>query len=211
MDRVKTAITSSFMGLVRRAPCPMCGATVAVNLGFSTFMLCPNCGDYLEAVDKQLCQMDPTLVKSIPTFGAPTPWTDMQGPTFGTISFFQWDDLAGDLTQWILTKKEGVRVLDANWPAVCCVCGRTPTREEAISRKFSFTPPGIIRVREKQATVVAKGVPHCDEHEHGAVFDRVMFSTPGQETVLGLVFCSYAYQIEFRRLNPWKWTDVRVG
>lgn len=34
-----------------------------------------------------------------------------------------------------------------------------------------------------------------------------MFSTSGQETVVGLFFRSYAYQIEFRKLNRWRWAD----
>jgi hypothetical protein len=202
-----TAITSSFMGLVRRGPCPVCGATVAVNLGFTTLMLCPNCGDYLEVIEKKLCQMDPTLVETRPLFAAPTPWTDMYAPRFETISLPQWDDLLVDGTESILTKQEGVRVLDAKWPAICCVCGEQPIREETIAQKFVFTPPGFIRVRSKEATIIAKGIPHCAEHEHGAVFERAMFSTPGQETVVGLFFRSYAYQIQFRKLNPWRWAD----
>lgn len=203
----ETLIISSFMGLVRRGPCPVCGATVAVKFGFTRMMLCPNCGDYLEAVEKKLRQMDQTLIESTPTFAAPTQWTDMRSPTFETISFFQWDDLVTNATEWMLTGKEGVRVMDAKWPGVCCVCGEPPTREETTAQKFVFTPPGIIRVRSKQATIIAKGIPHCAEHEHGAVFERAMFSTPDQETVVGLFFRSYAYQIQFRKLNPWRWVD----
>ena len=47
------------------------------------------------------------------------------------------------------------------------------------------------------------GVPYW----HGAVFEPAMFPTPGQETAVGLFFRSYAYQIQFRRLNPWNWAD----
>ena len=205
MERNETPITSSFMGLKKRGACPVCGATVAVNLGFSTLMLCPNCGDYLEAVEKKIRQMDPTLIKPTPAFAAPTPWADMYAPTLGTISFFQWDDLVTDVTERVLTKNEGVRVLDAKWPTVCCVCGQPPTGAETTTQKFAFTPPGLIRVRSKEATIIAKGIPHCAEHSHGAVFERAMFSTPEQETVVGLFFRSYAYQIQFRKLNPWKW------
>lgn len=207
MERKETPITSSFMGLKKRGACPVCGATVAVNLGFSTLMLCPTCGDYLEAVEKKLRQMDPTLIKSTPTFAVPTPWPDMCAPTFETISLFQWDDFLTDTTERILTKTKGVRVLDAEWPVVCCVCGQPATRTETTSQKFNFTPPGLIRVRSYKATVIAKGIPHCAEHCHGAVFERAMFSTPEQSTVVGLFFRSYAYQIEFRRLNPWKWIE----
>lgn len=210
MDRRKTAITSSFLGLVRRGSCPVCGAPIAVNLGFTTLMLCPNCGDYLEVVEKQLRQMDPTLINPTPSFAAPTPWPDMCSPTFPTISFHQWDDLITEATDWVLTKKEGLRVIDAKWPAGCCVCGEQPTREETTGQKFTFTPPGLVRVRSKEATIIAKGIPHCAEHEHGAVFERAMFSTPQQQTVVGLFFRSYAYQIQFRNLNPWKWEAPSV-
>jgi hypothetical protein len=207
MDRIKTAIESSFMGLAKQAPCPVCGETITVSFGFTSLMLCPNCGDYLEVVDNMLCQMEPTSVSSIPAFAAPTPWADMHAPRVETISFFQWDDLIVEATEWALTKKAGARVLNAQWPNVCCVCGAPPTRVERTARTFIFTPPGLIRVRSKQATMIATGIPHCSEHEQGAVFERAMFSTPGQTTVVGLFFRSYAYQIQFRKLNPWRWTD----
>jgi|GEM_PF-1295423 len=203
---LSTPVESSFMGLVRRAPCPVCGETIAVNFGFTTLMLCPNCGDYLEVVDNMLSQMDPTSISSIPAFAAPTPWADMHAPRVETISTFQWDDLIVDATEWALTRKAGARVLDAQWPNVCCVCGAPPTREESMANTFIFTPPGLIRVRSKQATIIAAGIPHCSEHEHGAVFERATFSTPEQTTVVGLFFRSYAYQIQFRKLNPWSWT-----
>jgi hypothetical protein len=171
-------------------------------------MLCPNCGEYLELVEKKLRQMDPTLIKSTPAFAAPTPWTDMYAPRFETISLLQWDDLVSDANESIVTKKDRLRVLDAEWPTVCCVCGEPPTRGETTARKFVFTPPALIRVRSKEATIIAKGIPHCAEHEHGAVFERAMFSTPEQETVVGIFFRSYSYQIQFRKLNAWRWADA---
>lgn len=202
----ETPITSTFLGLVKRGTCPVCGAPIAVNFGFSTMMLCPNCGDYLEVVEKKIRQMDPTRLsphcEGGSGFAAPTPWTDMQAPRVGAISF----SVASALTDMVLTKKEGVRALDAKWPTGCCVCGKPATREETISARFTFSPPALIR-RDREATVIAKGVPHCAEHKQGARFERAMFSTPQQETIVGLFFCSYAYQIEFRRLNPWKWCE----
>jgi hypothetical protein len=191
------------MGLVKRGICPVCSAPISVNLGSSSMMLCPNCGDYLEVVEKKLRQMDPTLVTLQPLFAAPTPWTDMQAPRFGAISF----GIEDALTDMILTKKEGVRVLDAKWPAGCCVCGKHATREETITARFIFAPPGLMFRRDKEATVIAKVVPHCAEHKDGARFERAMFSTPQQETIVGLFFRSYAYQIQFRKLNPWKWRE----
>lgn len=209
MERTETPITSSFLGLVKRGACPVCGAPISVNLGSSSMLLCPNCGDYLEVSEKKLRQMDPTLVIPDTTFlltpglafAAATPWTDMQAPRFRALSF----DMESTVTEMFLTKKEeGVRVLDAKWPSICCVCGKPATREETTAAQFIFAPPGIIRY-DKEVMVVAKGIPHCAEHKKGAQFERAMFSTPEQETVVGLFFRSYAYQIQFRKVNPWKW------
>lgn len=206
--QMKTPIKSSFMGLVKRGSCPVCGEPIAVNFGFTTLMLCPSCGDYLEVVDRMLCRMDPESISAIPAFAAPISWADMCAPRLETISFFQWDDMVTEATEWALTKKDGSRLLDARWPDGCCVCWEPATREETTATTFVFTPPGLIRVRSQSATITAMGIPHCAEHEHGAVFERAMFSTPGQTTAVGLFFRSYAYQIEFRELNPWKWPEV---
>jgi hypothetical protein len=206
MELNETPITSTFLGFVKRGRCPGCDSPIAINFGFSSMMLCPNCGDYAEVVQNRLRQMDPTLVashcQSGGGFAAPTPWTDMHAPRFGAIAF----DIEGFVTEAILTKKERTRFFDAQWPAGCCVCGRPATREETIAARFTFTPPGLVRASDKEAMVMAKGVPYCDEHKEGAQFERAMFSTPEQETNVGLFFRSYAYQIRFRKLNPWKWS-----
>ena len=209
MEGKETLITSIFLGLVKRGICPVCDAPIAVNFGFSSMMLCANCGDYLEVVEKKLRQMDTTLVtphcQGGLGFAAPTPWTDMQVPRFGAISF----DLESAMTDMVLTKKEGARLFDAKWPAGCCVCGKPVTCEETTTARFtfSFAPPGRMRREKKEATVIAKGIPHCAEHKDGARFERARFSTPEQETIVGLFFRSYAYQIQFRKLNPWKWRE----
>ena len=127
----------------------------------------------------------------------------MQAPRLGAISF----DMESAVTDMVLTKKEGARIIDAKWPPGCCVCGKPAAREETTAAQFTFTPPGLIRVRDKEATVIAKGVPYCVEHKDGARFERAMFSTPEQETIVGLFFRSYAFQIQFRKLNPWKWRE----
>jgi hypothetical protein len=126
----------------------------------------------------------------------------MQAPRLGAIAF----DIESAVTEMVLTKKEGARVFDAKWPAGCCVCAKPATREETTAARFTFAPPGLIR-RDKEAMVIAKGVPYCADHKDGAQFERAMFSTPEQETVVGLFFRSYAYQIQFRILNPWKWRE----
>jgi hypothetical protein len=205
----KTPITSSFLGFVKRGRCPLCDEPIAVNFGFKSLMLCRNCGDYLEVADNNLLQMDPKSVMERPAFAAPTEWSDMRSPTYETIPLSfptETVEVAGELAQEILMKKEGVRLVAAKWPAGCCVCGEPSTRSETTSQTFIFVPPGIIRVRDSRATVMAKDIPHCSRHKHGAQFDRAMFSTPEQETTVGLFFRSYAYQIQFRQLNPWKWS-----
>jgi hypothetical protein len=200
MERKETPVTSSFLGLMKKGTCPLCGESISINFAFSSMMLCQNCGDYLEVVEKKLRQMDATRLAQMPIFGAPTPWPDMQAPRFTEIPF----DIENALGEMVLIKKEGVRVFDAKWPLVCCVCERPATREETLIARFIFSPPGIIR-GQKEATVVAKGVPHCAEHKNGARFERATFSTSLQETVVGVFFRSYAYQIQFRKLNPLKW------
>jgi hypothetical protein len=202
MERKETPITSSFLGLVKKGACPVCGEPVSTTFGISSMLLCQNCGDYLEIVDKKLRQMDPTQIAEMPIFGAPTPWPDMQAPRFSQLSL----TLAGALTEMVMTKKEGVRVFDAKWPSGCCVCGKTATREESLAIRVIFAAPtgGPMR-KQKEATVVVKGVPHCAEHTNGARWERALLSTESQPTVLGLFFRSYPYQTQFRKLNPLKW------
>lgn len=200
MERKETAITSSFLGLVKNGPCPLCGGLISIPFLFSGMMLCDNCGDYLQIVDKKLRQIDQMDVAEMPIYGAPTPWPDMQAPRFNEISF----DLNSALTEMVMTKKEGVRVFDAKWPPGCCVCGKPATREETLTTRIIFSPPARIR-KQKEAMVVVKGVPHCAEHENGARFGRATLSDSQHMTVVGLFFRSYAYQIQFRKLNPCKW------
>jgi len=196
----ETPLVSSFLGLVKRGTCPCCGAPIAPGLGASSMILCTRCGDYLEIAGKNLRQMDTHASTQRPAFAAPTPWADMQAARHGGALALS---AANALTDMILTKKEGVRVLEAQWPAGCCVCGKPATREQRIAERFVFTPPGLIRVTDKEVTVVAQGIPLCAEHQDGAAFGPVLL--PGASMPLGIMFRSYAYQIQFRKLNPWKW------
>jgi hypothetical protein len=207
MERKETPIKSSFLGFVKEARCPVCDAAIDLSVGSSSSsrLLCSGCGEYLEVAGKNLRQIEPTTVLWEPEFAAPTPWTDMARP-MGTVLHF---DMTAALTEMVTTKNVGTRVLDALWPPGCCVCGKAATRAETISTHFSFTPRGggFRQLPRQEATVVAEGVPHCDEHKVGARFDRTQFSNPGHDTIVGLKFRSYAYQIEFRNLNAWKWRD----
>jgi hypothetical protein len=207
-EQKETPIISSFVGFVKKGTCPVCGLALSPGFGApSSWMLCPSCGEYSIVSGKNLKQVDTALIFQSHVFAAPIPWTDMRSPTFPMISFtHSVDDYVKDtLTDMVMVKKDGVRFFDAKWPKCCCVCGEQATREESIAQRFNFTPPGKIRVREHEATVIAKGVPHCALHKNGAIFDRAAFGTDAHETTVGLLFRSYAYQIQFRQLNPWKW------
>ena len=209
MNCKETSLVSGFLNLVRRGPCPVCEAPIEVTMGATVHLLCPSCGEYLETVQKKtkLRRMAQSSTTPWPIFAAPTPWSDIESPVGETASFFKtWDDLPGDLTEWALTRKPSVRVLDAEWPEGCCACGKPAVRKTATTSKFTFRPPEqMIGVRRDQATLIAKGIPHCAEHKDSAYFDVVRFDVKNEPSRVGLRFRSYAYQIEFRRLNPWKW------
>ena len=208
MDYKETPIISSFMGIVKKGVCPVCSAGLSPGFDAPNLLLCPRCGEYSEVVQKNLRRVETSRVLSQPVFAAPTPWKDMHAPTFQTISFsISVEDYFKDvLTDLTMKKKEGLRTLDAQWPVGCCVCGKQAVRQEGTAEKFTFVPPGIIRARDHEATVAAKGVPHCAEHKGGVCFGRATFGTTGHVTVVGLLFRSYAYQIQFRKMNPWTWS-----
>jgi hypothetical protein len=200
MEPKETPIQSAFMGFVKRAECPGCGALLAKNL-VSSIVLCSQCGDYAAFGEKTLKPVEPAAVELRPFFAAPTSWPDIQAPTFSTLMH-----PAVTLAEMIRTKKEDARLLEARWPEGCCVCGKPAARVETISQRVGFSPPeGLLSRAQKETTVVAKDIPHCGEHKDGARFERVVSFGDTDVMALGIFFRSYAYQIQFRRLNPWKW------
>ena len=200
IEREETPVRSSFLGFVKRAECPACGTLLTKNLGES-WVLCSKCGDYSSFEAKTLRRVDRSLVRDVALFAAPTPWPEMQAPLFSEVRH-----PVAALTDMFLTKSEGVRLLDAKWPEGCCVCGKPSTREETISQQLGFSAPsGGASRQKKEATVVARGIPHCAEHEGGARFERLISFGDEDLMILGLFFRSYPYQIRFRKLNPWKW------
>ena len=203
MQNKESPITSGFLGMVKKSTCPCCNIALSWGLSIGTG-LCPNCGEYLDfdKSKKNLRQADSETVRERPFFAAPTPWDDIISPLGSAISL----SAASAVTDMLLTKKDGIRVLEANWPEGCCVCDKPATREEKIVARYTFTPPGVIRVGQKQVTLVANGCPHCAEHKNGASFDIARFINIHQPSRVGLLFRSYSWQIKFRRLNPWKWT-----
>jgi hypothetical protein len=209
-DYKETPIISSFMGFVKKGTCPVCGSPLSPDMTCPKWILCPNCGEYMTVHEKKLRQVESNFISAQHNFAAPTPWMDMWDITFPTISLATdvEDYLKDTANELLMTKKDGVRILDAKWPDGCCVCGKPATKVEAMSQRFTFVPPGIIRVKDHEATLVAKGIPHCSEHKQGAQFNRATFGTETHNTVVGLLFRSYAYQKQFRNLNPWIWPYI---
>jgi hypothetical protein len=192
-------ITTGFGG---EGPCPVCNSRIQTYFGNESDIPCKTCGRYLDAKNKMLREIDPHCLAGKPTFAAPTPWTDIDAARSKTISLSK-EDYISDA---ILIRKEGVRVLDAHWPEGCCVCGKKATREQTVVNTFVYTPPGVIRIQDKEVTVVVKGVPHCAEHQDGVAFGNTNFGNPPRRYGFSLLFRSYDYRNKFMKLNPWKWT-----
>jgi hypothetical protein len=197
----ETPITSTFLGFVKKAPCPNCGAVLTRSpAGFS---LCSKCGDYAEFGERTARPLAPEA-KGFEYF-APTPWTDMENSIVGAVLRL---DPANAILDSLRAKKTEGRVLDARWPAECCVCGAPATRSETISAQVEYQEAKaatamrpILRTR-----VAASGVPHCAAHENGARFARVSdFGDRRHRGELGLAFRSHGGQLRFRKLNPWSW------
>lgn len=200
MEIRETPVTPSFLGFVKKAPCPVCGTVLAKSLG-TAGVLCSGCGDYSVFGDKTLRRMDADSLRDAPAFAAPTPWPDLQAPTFGALKH-----PVAALDDLLRTNKEAARLLDARWPEGCCVCGKPSVRGENLAQQVGFSPPNGLKPRQsKETVVIARGVPHCAEHQEGARFERVIAFGDADISVLGLFFRSYAYQIKFRAMNPWKW------
>lgn len=196
----ETPIRSQFLGFVKTAACPTCGVQLKKSPGAS-MDLCAKCGEYARWGKETLRAEAADAVASMPIYAAPTPWDDMECPTFGVLKH-----PVAAIMDMVMTKKEGVRLMDAKWPEGCCVCGKPATRTEDLTQRVGFSPPNGAGMRQdKEATVVVQGVPHCAEHKGGACFERVLSFGNVGIMVLGLFFRSYAYQKRFRELNPWRW------
>jgi hypothetical protein len=203
MERKQVPIIGRFFGIFKKAACPVCDTPLSGIFSITSGQpaLCANCGEYIETKGKIIRQVDPESIASRPEFAAATPWIDMLSPRVGGIA----PTAANALTEMLLTKTEGVRLVEATWPTGCCVCGSTPMRTENIASDFIFTAPGTVMRQDKKVTIIAKGIPHCSAHQGGVCFERVSFVDLSRQTVVGIFFRSYAYQIRFRKLNPWKW------
>ncbi len=176
--------------------CPECSAKVKVVLFEGTYILCKNCGEYLEVADKKLCRMDINHIADNPEFAAPTPWKDLERATAPTLPL----PLGGPPVDASLLNKKGPnRALKAKWPKGCCVCGKQATRKETVTQVVE-KPPEWIGWRDEQITLIAESIPHCEEHTGGVKISR----KPSLEG-WHLMFRSYAYRNKFREKNPWQW------
>jgi hypothetical protein len=100
-----------------------------------------------------------------------------------------------------LTKNQGSRVLPADWPEVCCVCGEPATRKLGFQSHIQKAAQGA-SLRDERFTIVVNDVPHCDKHKNGVKLASQ--NLPGADRKpLRLCFRSNAYRNKFRRLNRW--------
>lgn len=186
-----------FIGFGGRASCPLCSSEVEVTFGKEAYVLCKSCGEYLEAADKKLWQMDIVHIANEPQFAAPTPWNDLRLATAPTVTL---PSSGPPVDPSLLDRRGQDRILDAKWPKGCCVCGKVAIRKETITQVVIKPPEKIGRVRGEQITLVVRNIPHCDEHTGGVKFGRI----PSLEGWY-LMFRSYAYRNKFREKNPWEW------
>ena len=160
-----------------RAPCPSCGAQVReLRLrGRNDGVLCQACGAFLEGERGLLAPSDPARVAAVPLFGAALP-----------DSF--------------------------RWPEGCVVCGAPATRHVQRSVSVSNTSASLAKSVASSAVGAVGGVgvlvrsgsritvlvPHCEQHEDGALLEDCGGAQPN------VVFRSLRYARAFCQLN-----DVR--
>ena len=189
--------------LSRRRDCPVCRTLVNTRIR-STELLCKKCSSYLRLQQDVLVTMDPGTVLPEARFAAPLPWRDVYGGvTLPGISLPM-----AQLTESMLTKKGGTRILDAHWPEQCCVCGKPATRRLNFTQTVHVPRTfGILSLGQKTLRLMARNVPHCDEHSDGVCFGYVPFDSHGTgiELGFGLRFRWLAYRDDYRKLNPDKW------
>ncbi len=201
MTPKETPIASTFLGFVKKAPCPSCGTTLTKSPG-AALTLCSRCGDYAEFGKTTLRALAPDAAGL--EYHAPTPWTDIENAIVGSVLRL---DPANAVLDALRTRPSEGRLLKAAWPKECCVCGAPATRAETIAAEVEFqTDAGAMNRARSRARVAAEGAPHCAAHEGGARFARVPgFGDRASRGRLGLAFRSYGGQLRFRALNAWRW------
>jgi hypothetical protein len=194
------AVMPIFVGLGGIGPCPICGSTIEANDRSQKNLLCKGCTSYIDAENKKLRKSPADRITQVPVFAAPTPWSDLRLVLSPTIALSTQDYVANLL----MSKKGNVRMLPAQWPKACCVCGKAPRKAEKYARTI-MVPPSGIGVRDTETVVAAEDVPYCEAHSGGIQFDTIHFSNPENDAVFAILFRSLAYRNEFMRLNGWSW------
>jgi hypothetical protein len=195
-----------FDRLNRRRNCPGCQGPVNTLIRTSG-LLCKRCNSYLDLVEDNLVLMDPKTVSATPRFGAALPWKDAQ---FGVQFTGAIMAPAARMTDALMTRRGDMRVLEAQWPDGCCVCGHAATRQMRLARDVliqRYSKGGGINLGTTQLTLVAEGVPYCAEHAAGIAFGKVEFDSAksGQPYLFGILFCWLGYRNAFCQQNPWPW------
>lgn len=202
-------VVAPFMPRPGYGPCPLCGAKMyqMFGPGEGGYLVCPRCVAYAKADGDKLSLIPTHSMSATPVFAAAVPWDDITGEPGKTIAFSAQDVVMDRLNQ-LITRKDGVRVID-KWPPECCVCGSPATRHEDAAVEVSIKG----RALDTHATVVARGVPYCGAHRDGIAFGRVDFATSLFEdaTGFGIKFRSHAYREAFRKLNPHKFDSQPEG
>jgi hypothetical protein len=195
-------------------PCPVCQLPLEAMRGDAQNLLCAGCGAYVDVAGDRLVLTHPnrTQKEARLGFAAPTPWPEISGATGETISLAtSAQDYLMDKAQELMVRQRGTRVLEAKWPAGCCVCGKAATRTEPFAKKVTYADATkALRPFDQTATLLAPAVPYCDEHHDGIDFDNVRFDSVGTggTSSYGIRFRSLAYRDAFRKLNPWPWVGL---
>ncbi len=168
-------------------------------------LLCKGCETYFNLTNGSLNRVPEDYVAESPVFGVPTQWSDLRNARPGAYMA-----PIAHLTDLALRKNQGVRLLDAAWPEGCCVCGQTTSRFETQTKNIIFAGSGKVNIGNNQATLVVSEIPHCAVHSGGVTFGQVRFALSADNTAYGLCFRSLKYRNQFRKLNPWPWSNLRV-
>ncbi|MEQ1756207.1 MAG: hypothetical protein ABL973_18960 [Micropepsaceae bacterium] len=198
-------VMAPFMPRPGYGPCPLCGAMMyqMFGPGEGGYLVCPRCVAYARTEGDKLSLVPTNIVSESPVFAAALPWDDITGEPGKTIAFSA-QDVVMDKLNDLITRKDGIRVID-KWPPACCVCGSSSSRHEDLALQVSIKG----RALDTHATVVARSVPYCGKHKDGIAFGRVDFATSLFEdaTSFCIKFRSHAYREAFRKLNPHKFDN----
>lgn len=181
-------------GFGGKGVCPICSTEIASIEGRST-LLCRGCREYLQVEQRKVQQLSLATIAAEPQFAAPTPWSDLK-----VVSF------RAEATP-VSTED---RVLHADWPHACCVCGDPPTYIQNTAFTVFAPPSSLIKKRPKRVNLIVNGTPYCDVHRDGISLSCIDLDRKDDyedpfKPDLVFKFRSYAYRNKFIALNPWPW------